>query len=90
MPKCLHCGGVYEPGPSATANLDPELETLLDHLATVSMDTGICGFDYMSGIQVPGAEVESQQRHTDRLALIRGAKEAVHHHILTNYEAEDD
>lgn len=85
MARCLHCSQEYEAGPSTNSE-DATLEALLQTLAGEAVETGICGFDFMSGTHVDGAEADSQQRHTDREDVIRQAKEAVHAHIQDNYE----
>ena len=88
MLKCLHCAGEYEAGPSTNSE-DSTLEALLQAVTEEAARTGICGFDFMSGTHVNGAELESQQRHTSRENVMREAKEAVHSHIQANYEEDD-
>lgn len=88
MARCLHCSGTWVAGDS-TNSRDSQLENLLQDLVEVAEKTGLCGFDYISGIQVPGAEVSSQQRHSDLADSIRQAKEAVHSYIRHHYERDD-
>ena len=88
MVRCLHCAQEYEAGPSGNSE-DSALEVLLQTLADSAMETGICGFDFMSGTHAPGTEIDSQQRHTNLAASVKQAKEAVHSHIQQNYEEDD-